>query len=209
MAKLFENSIGDLEYLLLGLTFLGVMYLVMKQANYTIKLQRSGMNIGPGMAAWAAETTQGYPTTGRSGFSNGSNEPPVWNSTPFDPTMYDQAGSVGTGSVDFTDNLAGAGGSVQFSNWSNNTTGVREVSRVPGANNTTLITYSNGFSSVTDNKDGTVIAQYDSTGKLVSGARVFTQATEGLTARPVVGFAQRDGMSNSLDRALAGYGVNL
>jgi len=34
MAKLLENEIGNLKFLMLGLMFLGVLYLVAKQAKY-------------------------------------------------------------------------------------------------------------------------------------------------------------------------------
>ena len=203
MAKLFEDSIGNLEYLLLGLTFLGVMYLVMKQAKYTISLQRSGLgNLGPGMAAWAAQPSQGYPTV--SGFSNGSNEPPVWNATPFDPSEYDQAGSVGNGSTDFQSDIASAGGAVQFSSWSNNTD-IKEVSRVT-AGNLTTVTYSNGYRVLYDKND-TVIAQYDNMGRPVM-ANTGMLPRSGFNASRV-GYAKKDGMTDSLDRALVGHGTKL
>ncbi len=50
MTKVLEDGLGNLEYLLLGLTFLGVLYLVIKQAgikvgaNYNARSVRDGMN---------------------------------------------------------------------------------------------------------------------------------------------------------------------
>jgi hypothetical protein len=118
MVKLLEESVGHLEYLLLGLTFLGVLYLVMKQANYSIHLQRSGLQIGPGDVAWAAQRT--HPGMGPDGFSSGGMEQPVWFSSPFNEASYaevNQAGNVGTGSVDITADRDANGGAVQFAAW--------------------------------------------------------------------------------------------
>lgn len=53
MAKLFDDSLGNLEYLLLGLTFLGVLYLVMKQANIKLNLSQEGFNTSAHAARYA------------------------------------------------------------------------------------------------------------------------------------------------------------
>ena len=194
MAKLFEDSIGNLEYLLLGLTFLGVMYLVMKQAKYTISLQRSGLgNLGPGMAAWAAQPSQGYATV--SGFSNGSNEPPVWNATPFDPSEYDQASQVTHTNLDADD------GSVRMAAWSNVHQQIESSVVLPNGN--TKLTYTNG-SFIIRNPAGVAVSSG-------GGNVVYNTQAEGLRNRfeRTVGFAKKDGMTDSLDRALVGHGASL
>ena len=201
MAKLFETTIGDLEYLLLGLTFLGVMYLVMKQANYTIKLQRAeGAMVGPGRVAWAAQTSQGFPST--EGFSNGANEPPVWNSTPFDPDEYDPASKVGTGAVDLQNELDAAAnqGAVATGAWGNRA-GLTVVSVQQLANGFTLTKYSNG-SFVKRNEKGEEVSANNG---------VFTQTTEGFGRKYSTGYGNaRDGFkTDPYAKALAGYSTSL
>ena len=214
MAKLFEDSLGNLEYLLLGLTFLGVMYLVMKQAKYTISLQRTGMaasGLGPGMAAWAQETSQGYPQTGKlSGFSNGSNEPPVWNATPFDPSEYDQAGSAGTTSTDFQTDITSAGGAVQFAGWSNIVNHGKLVSQTPNNMGGETLVYSNGARIVYD-KRGVVVAQFDASGKQIgigNGGMLHRSGFGGPVFANRVGYT-KESMTDSLDKALVGHGAKL
>lgn len=95
MPKLFEDSLGNFEYLLLGLTFVGVLYLVMKQANISVSVSKDPFAGNPGIR-FLTESDAGnvagyYPSQkGYEGMSIGSNEPPVWNATPYDPTEMDQ-----------------------------------------------------------------------------------------------------------------------
>lgn len=95
MPKLFEDSLGNFEYLLLGLTFVGVLYLVMKQANISVSVSKDPFAGNPGIR-FLTESDAGnvagyYPSRkGYEGMSIGSNEPPVWNATPYDPTEMDQ-----------------------------------------------------------------------------------------------------------------------
>ena len=200
MAKLFETTIGDLEYLLLGLTFLGVMYLVMKQANYTIKLQRAEgyNNLGPGRVAWAAHTSQGFPST--EGFSNGANEPPVWNSTPFDPDEHDPAVEVGTGAVDLQNELDANTGAVATGAWGNRA-GLTVVSVQQLPKGFTLTKYSNG-SFVKRNEKGEEVSANNG---------VFTQTIEGLARKYSTGYGNtRDGFkTDPYAKALAGYSTSL
>jgi hypothetical protein len=195
MAKLFEDSLGNLEYLLLGLTFLGVMYLVMKQAKYTISLQRSGYtNLGPGMAAWAAQPSQGYASA--EGFSSGGGEPPVWHSTPFDPTDYDQTSQVTHTNLDVDD------GSVRMAAWSNVNLQPQSVVTLP--NGDVKTTYTNG-SFIVRNAAGNAV----SSGGGNSVYRTQTEGAHGNRFERTVSYAKKDSMTDNLDKALAGYGTNL
>ncbi len=50
MSKVLEDSLGNLEYLLLGLTFLGVLYLVVKQAGIKFNMSQNTVNTRDGMS---------------------------------------------------------------------------------------------------------------------------------------------------------------
>ena len=109
MPKLFEDSLGNFEYLLLGLTFVGVLYLVMKQANISVSVSKDPFAGNPGIR-FLTESDAGnvagyYPSQkGYEGMSIGSNEPPVWNATPYDPTELDLVAHEQSASeVDYND----------------------------------------------------------------------------------------------------------
>jgi hypothetical protein len=94
MPKFLEDSLGSLEYLLLGLTFLGVLYLVMKQANISVSLSKDSFAGNHGIR-FLTEDDAGnragwYPKQhGYEGMSLSSHEPPVWNATPHDSNELD------------------------------------------------------------------------------------------------------------------------
>jgi len=96
MPKVLEDSLGNLEYLLLGLTFLGVLYLVVKQAGLAVNVSKEGYHGDTHGLRFKQEDDAGnragwYPKQkGYEGFSVGSMEPPVWHMTPFDPKSLNQ-----------------------------------------------------------------------------------------------------------------------
>ena len=44
MVKLLEDSVGTYGNILMALTFIGVLYLVLKQAKINVQVNRSGFN---------------------------------------------------------------------------------------------------------------------------------------------------------------------
>ena len=94
MPKILEDSLGNLEYLLLGLTFLGVLYLVMKQANLSVSLSKDPF-IGNHGIRFLTETTgttgpQSSPSMrGYEGMSLSGYEAPVWHAAAHDPSELD------------------------------------------------------------------------------------------------------------------------
>lgn len=95
MPKVLEDSLGNLEYLLLGLTFLGVLYLVMKQANLSISVSKDQFVSNHGIR-FLTEDDAGnragyYPKQkGYEGMSLSGYEPPVWHAAAYDPSELDQ-----------------------------------------------------------------------------------------------------------------------
>lgn len=97
--KLFNDSLGNFEYLLLGLTFLGVLYLVMKQANINVSLSKGDGFAGNHSIRFlqdddAANRARSSPSDrGHEGMSMGSMEAPVWHATPtnLDMVAFEQA----------------------------------------------------------------------------------------------------------------------
>ncbi len=94
MPKVLEDSLGNLEYLLLGLTFLGVLYLVMKQANLNVSVSKDAF-IGNHGIRFLSEDDAGnragwYPKQkGYEGMSLSGYEAPVWHATAHDPSELD------------------------------------------------------------------------------------------------------------------------
>ncbi len=90
--KPLADSVGHLEYVLLGLMFLGVLYLVMKQAK--INVSASGFqNQSAGVLGYMTDTT-GATHLGsrpREGFSVGGFEPPAFHATPYDPSELNKS----------------------------------------------------------------------------------------------------------------------
>ncbi len=90
--KPLADSVGHLEYVLLGLMFLGVLYLVMKQAK--INVSASGFqNQSAGVLGYMTDTT-GATHLGsrpREGFSMGGFEPPAFHATPYDPSELNKS----------------------------------------------------------------------------------------------------------------------
>lgn len=95
MPKVLEDSLGNLEYLLLGLTFLGVLYLVMKQANLSVSVSKDQFVSNHGIR-FLTEDDAGnragyYPKQkGYEGMSLSGYEPPVWHAAAYDPSELDQ-----------------------------------------------------------------------------------------------------------------------
>jgi len=95
MPKVLEDSLGNLEYLLLGLTFLGVLYLVMKQANLSISVSKDQFVSNHGIR-FLTEDDAGnragyYPKQkGYEGIYLSGYEPPVWHAAAYDPSELDQ-----------------------------------------------------------------------------------------------------------------------
>ena len=100
MPKVLEDSLGNLEYLLLGLTFLGVLYLVMKQANLSISVSKDQFVSNHGIR-FLTEDDAGnragyYPKQkGYEGMSLSGYEPPVWHAAAYDPSELDQEPDYG------------------------------------------------------------------------------------------------------------------
>jgi hypothetical protein len=95
MPKILEDSLGNLEYLLLGLTFLGVLYLVMKQANLSVSVSKDQFMGNPGIR-FLTEDDAGnragyYPKQkGYEGMSQSAYEAPVFHASAHDPSELDQ-----------------------------------------------------------------------------------------------------------------------
>lgn len=109
MPKILEDSLGNLEYLLLGLTFLGVLYLVMKQANLSVSLSKDPF-IGNHGIRFLTEDDAGnragyYPKQkGYEGMSLSGNEAPVWHATAYDPSELDMVSfEQAAAEVDYND----------------------------------------------------------------------------------------------------------
>ncbi len=95
MPKILEDSLGNLEYLLLGLTFLGVLYLVVKQANLNISISKDSFAGNSGIR-FLTEDDAGnragwYPSQkGYEGMSLSAYEAPAWHATAHDPNELNQ-----------------------------------------------------------------------------------------------------------------------
>lgn len=95
MPKILEDSLGNLEYLLLGLTFLGVLYLVMKQANLSVSVSKDQF-VGNHGIRFLTEDDAGnragyYPKQkGYEGMSLSGYEAPVFHASAHDPSEMDQ-----------------------------------------------------------------------------------------------------------------------
>ncbi len=94
MPKVFEDSLGNLEYLLLGLTFVGVLYLVMKEAKLTVSkesMYTSGAGTRFNIMSDASNVGRYDPAAvGREGMgSMSAHEPPSWHQTAHDPSELD------------------------------------------------------------------------------------------------------------------------
>lgn len=94
MPKVLEDSLGNLEYLLLGLTFFGVLYLVLKQAKVNVSVSKDPFISNHGIR-FLTEDDAGnragyYPKQrGYEGMSMSSYEAPVWHATAHDPRELD------------------------------------------------------------------------------------------------------------------------
>lgn len=94
-----NTCLGSMDYLLLGLTFLGVLYLVVVQAGlYKPTKEDVAAAVSEGLSgaslAFRTVRTGGNDGSRVDGFSNGSMEPPVWHSTPFDSAEMDQVAAA-------------------------------------------------------------------------------------------------------------------
>ena len=107
MVKLLDDSIGTYENILVALTFLGVLYLVMKQANLSVSLSKDGFGNQSasvlGFDVISDSTTAGsytpYGKRGLEGFSDGAMEAPVFHTTPyllsdFNPVEYEKSSAL-------------------------------------------------------------------------------------------------------------------
>lgn len=91
MARLLEDAIGSWELVMLGLTFLGVMYLLFKQMKINIAVSKDGLAGNPYYDGGLR--TRGSVSTGathgasvKEGFSQSGYEAPVFNATAYDPS---------------------------------------------------------------------------------------------------------------------------
>jgi hypothetical protein len=92
MSKPLADSVGQMEHVLLALTFLGVLYLVLKTANINVSVSKEGY---AGSSLGFHSATDG--STGPD-YSPGMklregmvpHEPPAWHSTAYDSSLLDQ-----------------------------------------------------------------------------------------------------------------------
>ena len=120
-----DDSIGTYENILVALTFLGVLYLVLKELKINLQVSKSEGygNLSSGALGFnvesdAANVSGYYPRQfGREGYSNGSMEPPVFHTTPYDEnelnivSLEQQSAGVNYGAVTAPNNR------VRMNNW--------------------------------------------------------------------------------------------
>lgn len=87
MAKLLEDALGSWEYVMLAVTMVGVVWLVMKQANIKLNVSQEGylVQTAGGLGFDTVSTGTTHAGTSRSGFSVGGMEPPTFHVAPYDP----------------------------------------------------------------------------------------------------------------------------
>ncbi len=98
MPKVLEDSLGNLEYLLLGLTFLGVLYLVVKQEGIKFSASRDAKDGFAGNHGIRFHTVSDGTNNGQydpvmrgiEGMgSMSAHEAPAWHQTAHDPSELD------------------------------------------------------------------------------------------------------------------------
>jgi hypothetical protein len=91
MPKILEDTLGNFEYVFQALTLLGVLYLVMKQANVNLSVSRGDGFAGNHGIRFMTQSTgathggDGDAVASRQGFSMSGYEAPVWHATAVDP----------------------------------------------------------------------------------------------------------------------------
>jgi hypothetical protein len=124
MAKLFEDTLSNFEYVMQALTLIGVVALIYKVYNFNLSLDTAESKAAAEVAAKSGLTGEnlrflpGMDSTHERML--GSMEPPVFFTTAVDPEMMDQASEVGLEQDYGSDirgnwrTLQGAGGSVSL-----------------------------------------------------------------------------------------------
>ena len=104
MPKILEDSLGNLEYLMLGLILVGVLYLVMKQAKLSVNLSKDDFRGNHGIRFLTEDdagnragyypSDKGYEDPDvdppkRQGMSIGAYEAPAWHASAHDSSELD------------------------------------------------------------------------------------------------------------------------
>lgn len=84
MGKAFEG-LGDWEYVMLAVTMVGVVWLVMKQANIKLNVSQEGYLVQTAGTLGFNQLSTSTTHAGTSGFSVGGMEPPTFHVAPYDP----------------------------------------------------------------------------------------------------------------------------
>lgn len=109
MSKPLDTSVGYFEHVLLGLTFLGVLYLVLKTAKVNLSVTQEGYSGNHGIRFHTqtdGSTGPNYSPAAKLREGMVPEEPPVWHLTPYDPSELDQNKEVADEDLSKTEGMA-------------------------------------------------------------------------------------------------------